>query len=39
MFAMANIADEHNPWAIIIISAPVRPHLVIVRSPATINPM
>lgn len=39
MFASTNRADEHKPWAIIIISAPESPHLVFVDIPANIIPI
>jgi hypothetical protein len=39
MFANENMADEHNPCAIIINSVPLIPHVVIDIVPATIKPM
>ena len=39
LFAMANIAEEHRPWAIIIAKAPWAPQEDPVISPAVINPM
>lgn len=39
MFAIINSADEHNPWAIIIISAAVIPQVEYDIIPANIIPM
>jgi len=39
MFAKENIADEHRPWAIIIVKAADQPHVVFDIVPATKRPM
>ena len=39
MLARTNRADEHRPWAIIIIRPPERPHFVLVDMPANIMPI
>lgn len=39
MFAIINSADDLNPWAIIIIKALDKPHVVIVNIPVNINPI
>ena len=39
ILAIANIPEEHRPWAIIIIRAPFRPQVELVMAPAIIKPM
>lgn len=39
MFAKQNSAEEVNPWAIIMIKAPVKPQGVWVKIPAATRPM
>lgn len=39
MFAIANKAEEHSPWASIIINAPSQPHVVFVIEAATTRPI
>lgn len=39
IFAIIKRADEHRPWAIIIIRAPVIPHVDRVRAPAINSPI
>ncbi len=39
MFANKNIAEEHKPWANIIVSAPLQPHLEHVIIPAMSSPI
>jgi hypothetical protein len=39
MLASLNNADEHNPCAIIIINAPLIPHIELDNIPASIKPM
>jgi hypothetical protein len=38
-FAKINNAEELSPWASIIASAPINPHVVFDKIPASINPM
>ena len=39
IFASENIADEHKPWATIIIRAPELPQFLNVMVPEIIRPM
>lgn len=39
IFAIINSADDLSPWAIIIIKALDKPHVVIVNIPVNINPI
>jgi len=39
MFASANKAEEHNPWAIIRIKDPCQPHVVFDMVPAVRRPI
>lgn len=39
MLARTNRAEEHKPWAIIIIKPPHSPHFVLVDIPASIIPI
>ena len=39
MFASANRAEEHRPWAIIRARLPANPHIEVDIMPAVIKPM